>query len=147
MRLARLKARTVAVDHPAALIIGSDQVAECDGKRLDKPGMRKRALEQLAWASGKQAVFNTAVTLLNAANGREQTQVVPTVVRYRTITATEIECYLDREPAFDCAGSAKAESLGISLLDAIEGSDPTALIGLPLITLCAMLRAENVTIP
>ncbi len=147
MRLACLKARTVAADYPQALIIGSDQVAECDGQRLGKPGNRLRAIEQLTWASGKQAVFSTAVTLFNSATGREQTRVVPTVVRYRNFSAPEIEHYLDREAAFDCAGSAKAESLGISLLAAIEGSDPTALIGLPLIALCAMLRTENIEIP
>ena len=147
MRLARLKARAVAVDYPQALIIGSDQVAECGGQRLGKPGNRKCAIEQLAWASGKQAVFSTAVTLFNSATGREQTRVIPTTVRYRKISAPEIERYLDREAAFDCAGSAKSESLGISLLDAIEGNDPTALIGLPLIALCAMLRSENINIP
>ena len=147
IRLARLKARAVAADHPEALIIGSDQVTECDGQHLDKPGNRGRAFEQLTWASGKQAIFSTAVTLFNSATGREQTRVVPTAVRYRKISASEIERYLDREAAFDCAGSAKAESLGISLLEAIEGSDPTALIGLPLIALCAMLRTENIKIP
>ena len=146
-RLARLKARAVASAYPHALIIGSDQVAECGGKRLGKPGNRERALEQLAWASGKQAIFSTAVTLFNSATQREQTRVVPTVVRYRQISALEIERYLDREAALDCAGSAKAESLGIALLDAIEGNDPTALIGLPLIALCAMLRSENIDIP
>lgn len=147
MRLARLKARAVAAKFPAALIIGSDQVAECEGQRLDKPGSRKLAAEQLTWTSGKQAIFNTAVTLFNAAANREQSLVVPTVVRYRKIAASDIERYLDKEAAFDCAGSAKAESLGISLLEAIEGSDPTALIGLPLIALCAMLRTEHVNIP
>jgi septum formation protein len=146
-RLAQLKARAVAAAYPRALVIGSDQVAECAGQRLDKPGSRARAIEQLTWASGKQATFSTAVTLLNSATGREHTKVVPTVVRYRNISATDIERYLDREAALDCAGSAKAESLGISLLDAIEGNDPTALIGLPLIALCAMLRSENVDIP
>ena len=146
-RLARLKARAVASAYPHALIIGSDQVAECGGKRLGKPGNRERALEQLAWASGKQAIFSTAVTLFNSATQREQTRVVPTVVRYRQISTLEIERYLDREAALDCAGSAKAESLGIALLDAIEGNDPTALIGLPLIALCAMLRSENIDIP
>jgi septum formation protein len=146
-RLARLKARAVASEYPHALIIGSDQVAECDGQRLGKPGNRKRAIEQLTWASGKPAVFSTAVTLLNAATRREQTTVVPTVVRYRKISMPDIERYLDREAALDCAGSAKAESLGIALLDAIECNDPTALIGLPLIALCAMLRAEDVAVP
>ena len=146
-RLARLKARAVASAYPHTLIIGSDQVAECGGKRLGKPGNRERAIEQLAWASGKRAIFNTAVTLFNSATEREQTRIVSTVVRYRQISALEIEHYLDKEAALDCAGSAKAESLGIALLDAIEGNDPTALIGLPLIALCAMLRSENIDIP
>ncbi len=146
-RLSRLKAHAVAARHPTALIIGSDQVAECDGRRLDKPGNLQGATEQLAWASGKQALFSTAVTLLNSSTGREQTRVVPTTVRYRRISNAEIERYLRQEAAVDCAGSAKAESLGIALLDAIEGTDPTALIGLPLIALCAMLREENVAIP
>lgn len=146
-RLSSLKARAVAANHPQALIIGSDQVAECDGRRLDKPGNLQSAMAQLAWASGKQAIFSTAVTVFNSATGREQTRVVPTTVRYRRIARAEIERYLQHEAAIDCAGSAKAEGLGIALLDAIEGSDPTALIGLPLIALCSMLREENVAIP
>ncbi len=147
MRLARLKARAVGSEYANALVIGSDQVAECDGRRLDKPGIIEKAVEQLSWASGKEAVFNTAVTLLNGATGREQTRVVPTKVRYRRLAPSEIERYLNQEAAIDCAGSAKAEGLGISLLEAIEGNDPTALIGLPLIALCEMLREENVRIP
>jgi len=146
-RLSRLKARAVAVHHPGALIIGSDQVAECEGRRLDKPGDVQRAIAQLSWASGKEAVFSTAVTLFNPASGREQTRVVPTAVRYRTLSRLEIERYLRQETAVDCAGSAKAEGLGIALLEAIEGADPTALIGLPLIALCAMLREEGIVVP
>jgi septum formation protein len=146
-RLSRLKAQAVASRHPGALIIGSDQVSECHGRRLDKPGNVQRAIEQLLWASGKQAVFSTAVTVLNTASGREQTRVIPTTVSYRPLSRGEIERYLRQEAAIDCAGSAKAEGLGIALLDAIEGADPTALIGLPLIALCAMLRNESVAIP
>ena len=145
-RLSCLKARAVATRHPHALIIGSDQVSECQGRRLDKPGTAERAIEQLIWASGKQAVFSTAVTVLNSVSGTEQTRVIPTTVRYRAVSRAEIERYLRQEPAFDCAGSAKAEGLGIALLEAIEGTDPTALIGLPLIALCAMLRREGVEI-
>jgi len=146
-RLSRLKVRAVAIKHPDALIIGSDQVAECDGRRLEKPGDLQRAVAQLSWASGKEAIFSTAVTLFNSATGREQTRVVPTKVRYRDISTAEIERYLEQEAAIDCAGSAKAEGLGIALLEAIEGNDPTALIGLPLIALCSMLREENITVP
>jgi septum formation protein len=147
MRLARLKAHAAAKGYPNALIIGSDQVPECDGRRLDKPGTLEGALEQLSWASGKRAVFNTAVTVLNTATEQEQTRVVATTVRYRRLTLPEIRRYLQKEAATDCAGSAKAEGLGISLLDAIEGNDPTALIGLPLIALCEMLRNEGMDIP
>jgi septum formation protein len=146
-RLAILKARAIAASHADALIIGSDQVADCEGRRLDKPGDIARAVDQLSWTSGKQAVFNTAVALVNAATGREQTRIIATKVRYRSLTRPDIERYLRREAAIDCAGSAKAEGLGISLLEAIEGDDPTALIGLPLIALCAMLREEGVHIP
>ena len=146
-RLSRLKAQAVANRYANALIIGSDQVAECNGRRLDKPGNVERAIEQLAWTSGKRAVFSTAVTLLNTATGNEQTRVVPTTVSYRDLSHAEIERYLRQEVAIDCAGSAKAEGLGIALLDSIEGADPTALIGLPLIALCAMLRDEGFVVP
>lgn len=146
-RLSLLKARTAAARYPEALIIGSDQVAECHGRRLDKPGDIDKAIEQLLWSSGKEAVFNTAVTLLDAASNRAQTTVVPTIVRYRRLSRQDAERYLEREAAIDCAGSARAEGLGIALLSAIEGGDPTALIGLPLIALSEMLRKENVSVP
>lgn len=146
-RLARLKASAVAGRFEHALVIGSDQVAECHGIRLDKPGERDKAIAQLSWVSGKEAVFHTAVTLLNTATSNAQTTVVPTRVRFRSLDETEINRYLEIEPAFDCAGSAKSEGLGISLLDGISGDDPTALIGLPLIALCRMLRIEAVAIP
>ena len=147
IRLARLKARTVAASRPNALVIGSDQVAECSGRRMDKPGTIPGAIEQLTWASGKEAVFNTAVTLLDAASGRDQSRVVATRVRFRSISRDEIERYLQREAAIDCAGSAKVEGLGITLVEAIEGDDPTALIGLPLIALSQMLRNEGIPVP
>lgn len=146
-RLSRLKAGALASRFASSLIIGSDQVAECDGMRLDKPGTYKRAVAQLTRVSGKSVIFNTAVTVLNAASGNMQTEVVPTVVRFRLLPDADIERYLTKEAAFDCAGSAKVESLGITLVEAIHGEDPTALIGLPLISLCRMLRAEGVSIP
>jgi len=146
-RLSRLKAQAVADRYASALIIGSDQVAECNGRRLDKPGDVERAIEQLSWTSGKRAVFSTAVTVLNTASGNEQTRIVPTTVSYRNLSRAEIERYLQQEVAIDCAGSAKAEGLGIALLDSIEGADPTALIGLPLIALCTMLRNEGIAVP
>jgi septum formation protein len=146
-RLAQLKAAAARSRHPLSLIIGSDQVAECAGMRLEKPGTREQALLQLRAASGKTAVFHTAVALLNSATGNLQAAVVHTRVSFRRLSEQEIVRYVDREPAFDCAGSAKAEGLGIALMETIECDDPTALIGLPLIALCGMLRNEGLSIP
>lgn len=146
-RLSQLKARAVARLYAAHLIIGSDQVAECDGVRLDKPLRLEVAKQQLGLLSGREAQFHTAVTLLNSSTGRMQTEVVPTCVRFRRLSEAEIGRYLQQEPALDCAGSAKSEGLGISLIEAIESSDPAALIGLPLIALCAMLRSEGIALP
>lgn len=146
-RLALAKAQAVRDRHPQSLIVGSDQVAICDGKRLDKPGNHVNAVRQLQLASGRSVVFHTAVVLLNSGSGRIQTELVPTETRFRSLSAEEIVRYLRAEPAYDCAGSAKSEGLGISLLEEIHSPDPTALIGLPLIALCAMLRNENITIP
>lgn len=146
-RLAQLKASAAASTHSRSLIIGSDQVAECDGLRLEKPGTRELAMMQLHAASGKTATFHTAVALLNSATGKLQAAVVPTRVRFRELSRSEIDRYVDREPAYDCAGSAKSEGLGIALMETIECDDPTALIGLPLIALCEMLRNEGFSIP
>jgi septum formation protein len=146
LRLAAAKASAVAPSYPDALVIGSDQVAECAGERLDKPGTHERAVAQLTRLSGSRAVFHTAVSLLHAASGRLQTRVVPTTVVFRRLTPHCIEAYLRKEQPYDCAGSAKAEGLGIALLEAIEGPDPTALIGLPLIALVSMLQAEGVRV-
>ncbi len=146
-RLALAKAEAVRDRHTSALIVGSDQVAICDGQRLDKPGNHANAVRQLQHASGRRVVFHTAVVLLNSNTGRIQTELVPTETRFRRLSDQEIERYLKAEPAYDCAGSAKSEGLGISLLEEIRSSDPTALVGLPLIALCAMLRNEFVLIP
>ena len=146
-RLALAKARAASGRFPQSLIIGSDQVAFCDGVRLDKPGNHAGAIRQLQHASGKSISFITAVALLNAASGRTQSKLVPTEVKFRKITDREVERYLQAEPAYDCAGSAKAEGLGISLVESIQSSDPTALIGLPLIALSEMLRNENMPVP
>lgn len=146
-RLAQLKASAAASTHSRSLIVGSDQVAECDGLRLAKPGTRELAMLQLRAASGRTATFHTAVALLNGATGKLQAAVVPTRVRFRKLSQSEIDRYVDREPAYDCAGSAKSEGLGIALMETIECDDPTALIGLPLITLCNMLRNEGLSIP
>jgi len=144
LRLARAKAYAVAPGHPAALVIGSDQVAECNGTRLDKPGTHERAVAQLSMLSGERAVFHTAVALLDVASDRLQTRVVPTTVSFRPLAPAQIESYLRAEQPYDCAGSAKSEGLGIALIEWMDTSDPTALVGLPLIALVDMLAAEGV---
>lgn len=144
-RLARQKAEAARVRFPDAWVIGSDQVAELAGLPLGKPGNRDNARRQLQAMRGKAVVFHTGICLL--ANGRAQVRLVPTEVTFRPLTDAEIEHYLDREPAFDCAGSAKSEGLGISLIASLRGDDPTALVGLPLIALAAMLREEGLAVP
>lgn len=146
-RLAIDKARAVAAAHPNALIIGSDQVAYMDGQTFGKPGTVERAIAQLRSMSGRMVVFHTAVALLDAQSGRFQLEGVPTQVRFRELSDDEIVRYVDKERPLDCAGSAKSEGLGISLLDALSGDDPTALIGLPLIALARMLRQAGVQLP
>jgi len=146
-RLALAKAQAVGHRHPGALVVGSDQVAICEGRRLDKPGNHATAVGQLRHASGRSVVFHTAVVLLNTRSGHVQAELVPTETRFRRLSDVEIERYLQAEPAYDCAGSARSEALGISLLEKIESPDPTALIGLPLIALCAMLRNEGLSVP
>jgi len=145
-RLARDKARTVAMHHPEALIIGSDQVAELDGRILGKPGSHEQAVVQLRAASGRSVVFHTGLCLLNAETGRAQIHTVPFTVHFRTLDSAMIEHYLRREQPYGCAGSFKSEGLGIALFQRMEGDDPTALIGLPLITLVSMLREEGVAV-
>jgi len=135
-----LKAQSVRAMHRDALIIGSDQVATSAGRVLGKPGDHASAARQLRSLSGKSADFHTAVALLDAASGRLQSAVVPCRVHFRQLDDARIENYLRREQPFDCAGSAKAEGLGIALIARIETDDPTSLIGLPLIELSAMLE-------
>lgn len=142
-RLARAKALAVASAFPSSLVIGSDQVAECDGRFLGKPGNHDRALAQLRSLSGREALFQTAVCVHNTATGRTLGRVVPSRVRFRTLDDATIERYLERERPYDCAGSAKAEGLGIALIERIEADDPTALIGLPLIALVSLLREHG----
>jgi septum formation protein len=146
-RLAQAKAKAMRGAHPDALIIGSDQIAYADARVFGKPGNRERAIEQLRVLRGRSVIFHTALCLFNAASGRVQLEGVPVEVRFRQVSDEEIRRYLDREPAFDCAGSARYEGLGISLLDYVRGDDPNALIGLPLIALCRMLRNEGVALP
>ena len=140
-RLARDKARAVAARHPDVLVIGSDQVAELDGRAIGKPGNHERAAIQLRSMSGRSVVFHTAVVVVRQATGFEIQSLVDVTVRVRALDEAEIEHYLRSEQPYDCAGSAKVETLGIALLDAVESDDPTALVGLPLIRTCAMLRA------
>ena len=147
LRLASAKATAVANRFGDALIIGSDQVALLEGKILGKPGNYAAAVEQLRAMSGRSVDFHTALCLLNACTGRQQTLVATVTVTMRQLGSDEIERYLIAEPAFDCAGSARIEALGIALVEKISGDDPNALIGLPLIDLCRMLRAEGVRLP
>lgn len=147
LRLSEAKARAVAVAHPDALIIGSDQVATVDGLIYGKPGSHERAVDQLRVLSGKTVNFYTGLCLYNARTGVVEVCGVPTLVTFRNLTDEEIERYLRREPAYDCAGSARSEGLGIGLLSRIAGDDPNALVGLPLIALCALLRRQGVAVP
>jgi septum formation protein len=146
-RLALAKARAVAHRHPGALIIGSDQVAYSGTQCFGKPGTVERAIEQLRAMRGKSIFFHTALCLLDNRDDSYQFDAVTTEVRFRALTDEEIERYVQRELPLDCAGSAKAEGLGISLLEYIRGDDPNALIGLPLISLCNMLRSAGVVVP
>jgi septum formation protein len=146
LRLAQAKARAVAPDFPAGLIIGCDQVAVLDGVALGKPGTHANAVAQLRAMRGKSVLFHTALALLNARTGALQTAEVPTTVRFRHCDDGEIERYLAAERPYDCTGSAKIEGIGIVLVESVHSTDPSALIGLPLIQLAAMLRNEGVTI-
>lgn len=139
-RLALAKAREVAGRHPQAVVIGSDQVAELDGEAIGKPGTHERAVAQLQRMSGRTLVFHTALAVVCIARGFERAELAPVRVAVRELHAEEIERYLRLEQPYDCAGSAKSETLGIALLSAIESDDPTALVGLPLIRTCALLR-------
>ena len=139
-RLARMKALVVAREYPQAVVIGSDQVAEFDGLRLDKPGNRERAIAQLAAVSGRTVEFQTAVCVVADGGTRMADALVPTSVTFRPFDRARAERYVDIEQPFDCAGSAKAEGLGIALIAAIVGDDPTALIGLPLIATITLLQ-------
>jgi septum formation protein len=145
-RLARAKAETAGRCHADAWIIGSDQVAELEGQPIGKPGSLEKARAQLAAMSGRAVHFHTALCLLSPSGSRRE-DLVTTEVAFRRLSDAEITRYLAREPALDCAGSAKSEGLGIALLERLSGDDPTALVGLPLIALAAMLRAEGFEVP
>ena len=143
-RLALAKAHAVAAAHPDAIVIGSDQVADLDGLPIGKPGTHERAVEQLHAMRGRSIVFQTAVAVVRVSTGYVGTALAPVTVRFRQLSDEEIEHYLRTEQPYDCAGSAKCDTLGIALLDAIESDDPTALVGLPLIRTCALLRAAGI---
>lgn len=142
-RLALAKAQAVAAQHPDAIVIGSDQVAELDGQPLGKPGTHERALAQLQAMRGREVWFHTGVAVLRPVTGFAQSALAPVRVRFGRHDDTLLEHYLRLEQPYDCAGSAKCETLGISLLGTIDSDDPTALVGLPLIRTCALLRAAG----
>lgn len=146
LRLSEAKARAVALGHPGALIIGSDQVAVCDGRIYGKPGNHERAVAQLQELRGRTVNFFTGLCLLDTRNNQAHVRGIPTLVTFRDLTDQEIEAYLEREPAYNCAGSAKSEGLGIALIARLEGSDPNALVGLPLIALCDLFRETGLRV-
>ncbi|WP_438281327.1 Maf family protein [Pseudomonas alabamensis] len=146
-RLAAAKARALAATHPAHLIIGSDQVAVLGERILGKPHTFERAREQLLAASGRAVTFLTGVALLNSATGQCQIDCVPFTVTLRELDSAQVERYLQAEQPYDCAGSFKAEGLGVSLFRDTQGSDATSLIGLPLIRLVQMLAEEGISVP
>lgn len=145
LRLAHAKAAAIAKQHPNAWIIGSDQVADLCGAAIGKPGNFERALAQLQLMRGQTVTFHTALCLMNGDT--ESTICVPTEVVFRNLSDDILESYLLAEEPYDCAGSAKSEGLGISLIESIKSEDPTALIGLPLIALSGLLRDAGFTIP
>lgn len=144
LRLAFLKAKAIGIQHPGAIVIGSDQVAECQGEQIGKPGSFEKALEQLQKMRGREVNFHTALCVWNGNDAdpdkTAQKDIVRTVVTFRDLPDEELKAYLKIEEPYDCAGSAKNEALGITLLEKIESGDPTALTGLPLIALTTMLR-------
>ena len=143
-RLALEKAQEVAARHPGAVVIGADQVAELDGQPIGKPGTHARAVAQLQAMRGRRVVFHTAVAVVRQDTGFAQGLLAAVTVHFRTLTDAEIERYLRLEQPYDCAGSAKCETLGIALLDRIDSDDPTALVGLPLMRTCALLRQAGI---
>lgn len=146
VRLAIAKVQAISTHHPDALIIGSDQSAVLNGEKLSKPGNFKNAFEQLKLASGQKIIFQTGLCLLNTSTGNIQSTCVPYTVVFKELTPTMIENYLHKEEPYNCAGSFKSEALGIALFERFEGSDPNALIGLPLIELVNFLGNEGFSI-
>lgn len=147
LRLGEEKARAIAaLTTGPAVIIAGDQVAACDNQILGKPGTHAKAVEQLLFLSGKKVSFRTSLCVLNTENNQLQKSIVPYDVYFRKLTIEKIERYLEREPAYNCAGAFKSEGYGISLCEKFEGEDPTALIGLPLMQLTRMLEHAGVQV-
>jgi len=147
LRLAEAKARALQTEFPDALIIGSDQVAVCNGEILGKPGNLENAKRQLTQSSGKSVRFETGLCLLNSKSGKVQLHCEPFIVHFRHLSPRQIRRYLELEQPFNSAGSFKSEGLGICLFSKLEGDDPNALIGLPLIQLTSMLANEGICLP
>ena len=145
-RLSEAKARAIGASRQG-LIIGSDQVATVEGEILGKPGTHQRAMEQLRRLSGRSVLFLTGLCLLNSVTNELQLDVIPFRVRFRKLQDAQIERYLQHDRPYNCAGSFKSEGLGITLFESMEGDDPTALIGLPLIHLTGMLTRAGITLP
>jgi len=143
LRLALAKAQAVAQRFPQAIVIGSDQVADLHGEPLGKPGNHANAVAQLQQMRGQTVVFQTAVSVVCMATGFAQSELAQVKVQFRHVSDAAIEAYLQAEQPYDCAGSAKSEGLGIALLERIDNQDPTALVGLPLILTCRLLRAAG----
>ena len=146
LRLSELKARAVAADFPDSLIIGSDQVAFLDGEIFGKPGTHENAVRQLRKMRGRTVNFFTGLCLLNSRSGRAHVRGIPTLVTFRNLTDQQIENYLLKEKPYNCAGSAKSEGLGIAVISAMNGDDPNALVGLPLIALCDLFESEGLNV-
>ncbi len=145
LRLSVLKAKAVAKKHQGSVVIGSDQVLDLDGECLGKPGNRENAIKQLERTSGKKLIFQTALTVIDA-NGRIQSALVPTTITMRKLNRATIEKYVDLEQPFNCAGAAKIEKLGIAIIEEFSSTDPTAIIGLPLIKLVEMLTKAGIEV-
>lgn len=145
LRLARAKAMEVARHFTGAIVIGADQTVDLDGATLGKPHSHQAALNQLQALQGRTALFNSALAVV-APDGRIEVDCIPTTVTFRTLPRTQLEAYLRADEPYDCAGSAKIESLGIALIEHVASDDPTALIGLPLIRLTSMLAAVGVAV-
>lgn len=145
--MAEEKARRIALNHPEAIIIASDQSVECNGKISGKQGNHEKAKQQLAIMSGQSLTFYTSLCVLNTKTQDLEKDVIKYSVHFRNLSESEIENYLNKEQPYQCAGSFMSEKLGISLLAKMQGDDPTALIGLPLIRLCQMLRHQGINLP